>query len=383
MKKNYTLSFSLYQAFFAFILLPFFAYGTYYLIHLGLSSVSIGILLALVSALSVLLQSPLASLADNDVFTIDGLISICLGLYVFSNLGLALGYFPLVFFTLAFVCLNLINPLFNALNIEWNQRGHRVDFGISKGVSSLSYAFFSFVLGRLLLLASPLILPLTAALGGGTLLILILKNKPVHRRKKKRKEKKDRISILKNNPNLVGVLLGICLVYANYAMYNSYLINTIQALGGKESALGGAIAIAAMAEIPVMIFFTQIMRRFELRKLLVFATFFFTLKSLFAYLATGMPMLYFSQFLQMFSFGLYLPTSVYYMASITSEDNRAEAQTALAGATILGRLFSSVLGGALIEYLGVSAMLLAATLMSASGTAFVYIFTRRISHEEK
>lgn len=383
MKKNYTLVFSIYQAIYALILLPFFAYGTYYLIKLGFNNVTIGILLASTNGIAVLAQSFMASLADNNLLSLDHLLILCLSVFVFASLGLVLGYFPLFFYPLALISLYLVNPLFNSLNVEWNHRGHRVDFGVTKAVSSLSYALFSLLLGKLLLSTGPKILPYTASLGGVVLLYLIWKNKEEIEGKIETEIKKERVSIFKKIPNLLGLLLGVSLIYANYSMYNSYLIHTIRSLGGKASALGLAVAIAALSEVPVMIFFTGIMKRFKLKNLLVFSAVFFTLKTLLAFLAQGMLMLYISQFMQMLSFGIYIPTSVYYMASITTKENRAQGQASITGAAILGSLFASLLGGVLIEYFGVSTMLLTATLISAMGALFIYVFSERISHEQK
>lgn len=385
MKKNYTLVFSVYQAIYALILLPFFAYGTYYLIKLGFNNVTIGILLASANGIAVLAQSLMASLADNNVLSLDRLLTLCLGVFVLASLGLIFGYFPLFFYPLALVSLYLMNPLFNSLNVEWNHSGHIVDFGITKAISSLSYAFFSLLIGRLLLSTGPRILPYTATLGGMVLMFFIWKNRAEIEIKEEEETeiKKERTSVFKKIPSLLGLLLGVSLIYINHSMYNSYLIHTIRSLGGKASALGLAVAIASLAEVPVMVFFTKIMKRFKLKNLLVFSAFFFTLKTLITYLAQGMILLYVSQFMQMLSFGIYMPTSVYYMASITTRENRAEAQASITGAAILGSLFASILGGVLIEYFGISTMLLTGTLVSALGTVLIYVFSERISHHEQ
>lgn len=383
MKNNATRSFALYQSLYALILLPFFAYGTYYLLSLGLKSVTVGFLLASANALAVLTQPALAGLADRGIFSLDALICFSLSLFVLSSLGLVLGFAPLLFFALALISLYLINPLLNALSIEWNHRGQTVDFGAAKGTSALSYALFSLSMGSLLLKTGPAILPYTAAFGGSLLLFLIWKQKPAEGEKTQKITIKERPSLFKAQPQLLGLFIGISLVYANYSMFNSYLIHTIRSLGGKESSLGLAVAIAAAAEVPTMVFFSRIMKRFKLRHLLVLSACFFTLKTFIAYLAPGMGVLYFSQFIQMFSFGLYLPTSVYYMASITTHEYRAQAQASITGATTLGSLFAAISGGALIQYLGISAMLLLATLISALGALLIFIFSKRIALEQE
>lgn len=380
--KNYTTKFSIYQALYALMLMPFFAYGAYYLIYLNQDSLTIGIILATSYALAALLQTPIASLSDKEIISLTGLLKLTLLIFIASALALAMGVFPIVSFSLTLILLYLINPLINALSIEMSHSGYELDFGISRGMSSLSYALFSVIIGRILLLTGPKILPLASAIGGIILLILLSLEKIDLAPKKHSHEKKARVPLFKAMPNLIGLMLGISLVYANYSMFNSYLIKTIESLGGSESSLGLAVAIASAAEVPTMFIFSKIMNRFKLRHLLVISAFFFTLKTFVAYLAGSMTILYLSQFIQMFSFGIYLPTSVYYMASITSEEYRAEAQASATGATTFGSLFASLLGGALIHYLSISHMLLIATLISVLGTIMIFIFTERIEREK-
>lgn len=380
--KNYTAKFSIYQALYALMLLPFFAYGTYYLIYLNQDSLTIGIILATSYALAALLQTPLASLSDKEIISLTSLLKLTLLIFIISAFALTLEVFPIVSFSLTLILLYLINPLINALSVEMAYSGYKLDFGISRGMSSLSYALFSVIIGRILLLTGPRVLPLASALGGMSLLLLLSLDRIGLEPKQHSQEKKARIPLFKAMPNLIGLMLGISLVYVNYSMFNSYLIKTIESLGGSESSLGLAVAIASAAEVPTMFVFSRIMNRFKLRHLLVISAFFFTFKTFMAYLAGNILVLYLSQFIQMFSFGLYLPTSVYYMASITSDEYRAEAQASVTGATTFGSLFASLLGGALIQYLSISHMLLIATLISVLGTIMIFAFTERIASEK-
>ncbi len=380
--RNYTRGFSIYQALFALILLPYFAYGTYYLLYLGQSSLSIGIILSLSYGLAALIQTPLASLCDRKILSLSSLLKINLLLFTLASLALALGVLPLISFSLSLILLYLINPLLNALSVEISQQGHELNFGLAKGISSLSYAGFSLILGSLLGLGGPRLVPFTSALGGTLFLLLLLADKKEISSTSKKLKTRKKGSLFKEIPGLFGLLLGVSLVYANYSMFNSYLINTIRDVGGSESSLGLAVAIAAAAEVPSMVFFSKIMKRFKLNHLMVFSALFFTLKTLLAYLAKSVLVLYLSQFMQLFSFGIYLPTSVYYMAEISTEDFRAQAQAAITGATTFGSLFASLLGGLLIQYLGISSMLLIASAVSALGTLLIYIFTERIAGEK-
>lgn len=380
--KNHTLSFSIYSSLYALILLPFFAYGTYYLIYLGLSSLKIGLVLSLSYGLAALIQTPLAGLCDKKILSLRGLLRLSLLAFSLASLALGLNILPLISFSLALILLYLINPLLNALSVELTHQGYEVDFGLAKGLSSLSYALFSLIMGSLLALVGPKLVPFGSALGGLIFFLVLRGEKDLEDRGQEEVKKPSSSSLFRENPSLLGLLLGVSLVYANYSMFNSYLINTIRNIGGGESSLGLAVAIAAAAEVPSMVYFSRIMKNFKLNHLLVFSAVFFSLKTLVAYLAKSLLVLYLSQAMQLLSFGIYLPVSVYYMASITTREYRAQAQAAITGATTLGSLFASLAGGILIHYLGVSSMLLIAFFISCLGCLLIYIFSERIASEK-
>lgn len=383
MKKNFTLPFALLQSLYAMTLMPFFAYGTYYLLSRGFNNISIGIVLAAANILAILMQPAMASWVDGEKISLTKLMGLILTGLILCALALQAHFAELIFFCLVQIAVYSINPLLNTYSVKCNRQGYTVDFGISKGISSLSYALFSLLLGALLKIYGAKLIP-AASIGISILFILSLwKTTPRFRGDSPiSKEGKRGPSLLSKMPALWGVLLSVTLIYSNYSMFNSYLVHTIRHLGGAESQLGIAVAIASASEVPVMILFTKIMQRVKLSKLLCIAAFFFTLKTFLAYLAPNIFSLFLTQAIQMFSFGLYLPASVYYMASITEVKDQAKGQAYMTSAATLGSLIASVLGGMIVEAYGAPRMLLLAASLSALGTVLMIVFTRRLAHEQ-
>lgn len=383
MKKNFTLPFALLQSLYAMVLMPFFAYGTYYLQSQGFNNVIIGIVLAVANILAVLIQPLMATMVDKEKISLPRLMGfILLGLMI-SAFALRGNLLPLVFFALVQIAVYSLNPLLNAYSVSCNRQGYYVDFGVSKGLSSLSYAIFSLLLGSLLKLHGSSLIPMASILISLFFLLALWKTTPTFSKEVIESQTLETAqSLLKKMPSLWGVLFSVTLIYSNYSMFNSYLVNTIRHLGGGESHLGIAVAIASASEVPILLSFSKLMQRVKLSTLLCVSAFFFTLKTFLAFLAPGVWTLYFTQAIQMFSFGIYLPASVYYMASITEVKDQAKGQAYMTSAATLGSLIASVLGGIVVDAFGVPAMLLLATTMSAVGTITMVIFTRRLAHEQ-
>lgn len=364
-------------------LMPFFAYGTYYLLSRGFNNIAIGIVLAAANILAILMQPAMASWVDGEKISLTKLMGMILFGLILSALALQAHLLELVFFCLVQIAVYSLNPLLNTYSVKCNREGYYVDFGISKGISSLSYALFSLFLGALLKIHGAKLIPAASILISVFFILSLWKSTPTFSSSIQiTQEEKKGPSLMKKMPALWGVLLGVTLIYSNYSMFNSYLVHTIRNLGGAESQLGIAVAIASASEMPVMVIFTQIMKRFKLSTLLCVSAFFFTLKTFLAFLAPNIFSLFLTQAIQMFSFGLYLPASVYYMASITETKNQAKGQAYMTSATTLGSLIASVLGGMIVEAYGAPKMLLVATSLSALGTVLMIVYTRRLSREQ-
>ena len=135
-------------------------YVSLYLLELGFSSGDVGVLIALAGLLSAVCQPLAAAYADRpdslSLRTINlmvaGAAAVCGGALIFVRSSRVL---TLLFYGLTLALLQLSNPLVNALGVTSINCGCRLNYGVSKSVSSVTFAAASFLLGRL-----------TASLGG-------------------------------------------------------------------------------------------------------------------------------------------------------------------------------------------------------------------------
>lgn len=169
-------------------------------------------------------------------------------------------------------------------------------------------------------------------------------------------------------------LVGITFLFTFHNMNNSYLIHIITNVGGSSSDLGKALAVAAVTELPVMFLFSRLARRFPSSTLLMVSGVVFALKAAICMLASHMTLLYASQLLQMGSFALYMPASVYYVNHTMDDRDKFKGQAVMTGTNTLGGVFGSLLGGFLIDSAGVPAMNAAGFGLAACGCVLVLLF---------
>ena len=81
--------------------------------------------------------------------------------------------------------------------------------------------------------------------------------------------------------------------------------------------------------------------------------------------------------MQMGSFAIYIPASVYYVNEVMEERDKFKGQALMTGTNTLGGVIGSLLGGFLIDQAGVFVMNLAGLVMAVSGAVLVFLFVFR------
>ena len=123
-----------------------------------------------------------------------------------------------------------------------------------------------------------------------------------------------------------------------------------------------------VVEVPVMLLFPRLTRRFRCSSLLRFAVIMFTVKELLIYLAPNLAVLYAAELLQAFSFAIFVPASVRYVDEVIVKRNAVKGQAFVTAMITLGSIFASYLGGLLLDNSSPSFTLLTGVIVSAAGT---------------
>ena len=366
-----------------------YAFATVFLLSRGFESSMIGVIIAAGNILGVILQPMVASIADrSEKISLHKLTAM---LSIIMILLLVLLYFvpngllaAAVLFLLTDTFLQVIQPLINSVSVYYVNQGVSVDFGSARGIGSLSYAAASYILGivvekfgtRSILMAGILV---ALVLLVTVLSMPVLSSSAASRLGEKEPEQNDAglLVFAGRYKNFMLTLAGITLLFTFHNMNNAYLIKVIENVGGTSADMGRMLSIAAVTELPVMFLFSRISKHFKSSTLLMVSSAFFAIRAAGFMLAGNVMTMYLAALLQIGSFALYIPSSVYYVNETMLDQDKFKGQAVMTATNTLGGVFGSLFGGFLIDNAGVGAMNTVCFAMAAAGAVLVFLFAGR------
>lgn len=382
-----------------------FSFAAVFLHWKNFSNVQIGLVMSLASVLSILMQPIIAALADKSK-TITLREIVLLLMFVVLALAVILVVLPESFLLIGiiYILINALDftliPLFNALAVEYINKGVPMNYGLARGMGSVAFAIMSISIGIAVNHFGPGVL-LSFFIGCHCLLILstynfklsgsssllLTSNKTVNPLDIKSNTESSApsglLSFLTNNKSFSLLLIGIIFIYYGHNIINTYLINIVENVGGNSTDLGISLFIAAALELPAMAAFIFVVKKISCSTLIKISAFFFMMKAFLAWIAPNVFMVYFSMSFQMLSYAIYTPASVYYVNSIINEKDKVKGQTMIgvAAAGIAGTI-GNLTGGKLLDTVGVSNMLLTTVISSVIGFAIILFATESSNVKE-
>jgi len=286
------------------------------------------------------------------------------------------------------IALHVVPPFINAMVMDLSRRGVAVNYGLGRGIGSVSYAVFALVTGLLLEDRAPtLTIPifLAAFLGQFVLLYFFRYNLPALP-DGAQEQKADILSVpqlLKKYPAFTVLLLGCAFLQGSHNTLNTYLIHVMERVGAGEGLMGTLMCIAACAELPSMMFFNRIHKRISLKTLFRICSFGFLMKCTLFLLAQTPTLLYVACALQFLELGLFVPCTVCCVAEKLDSANQVKGQGLIyVCANGLGPAVISLVCGRMVDTLGVGSTLLFLCINAAVGCAVIWVATgRRLDKE--
>ena len=151
-------------------------------------------------------------------------------------------------------------------------------------------------------------------------------------------------TVLIRNKNFLILLVTIFLVSISSTSYYSFLSLYVNELGGSDTIIGWAFAIAAVPEVPLMVYLGALSDKIGRKPLLVAALFSYPLR-LFLYTIVSNPYLILPiQLLHGLTFGVLYVAAIAFISDITSE-TRGTALGLYNTAQSAGSAVGSALGG--------------------------------------
>jgi len=277
-----------------------------------------------------------------------------------------------------FSCVYLMLPFVNSFAGMLSGLGLRINFGIARGVGSLSYALLSLALGRLIERYSPNVLPASGIVFSLALLLMMAlfvrqysKNPSAAAISEKKADSLSLFRFLARDRRFALTLLGIALTYFSHTAFTNFLINVVENVGGGSAEMGVCSFIAAVVELPPMFLFMGLLKKVRCSALLKLSCAMFSVKMLLCFLAPNVPLLYAAQAVQMLAFGLYIPASVQYVNEVIAPADRVKGQALVTSTTTLSAIAASFLCGLMLDNFGVGTTMLISAGVSALGAMVV------------
>ncbi|MCI8417646.1 MAG: MFS transporter [Lachnospiraceae bacterium] len=351
-------------------------FASAFLLDRGYTNSQIGLILATANLIAICMQPLLADLADrSQKVSLIGMtqlantfIGILLLLCLFipkACLALSVIYVMLLAWQMA------LRPLFNSLSSRLEESGYKINFGATRSMGSLSFAIVCGVLGGLSEKFGTQVFPITGEIFLLLLMmVLFFLNRTYHRACGQRtlggvgyanvegEKEIDLLTFIRRNRLFLLVNVGGAGIFFSNTMTSNFMLQIVESIGGTSGDMGTSFALMAFLEMPPLIFFEKIHQRISNRILLEFGAVCFAIKIVLLFFARSVPMLHAAQCFQLTSFGIFLPAMVSFIDETMEKGERVKGQALYTMMMTLASIFASLVGGFVLEYQGVSAMLL-------------------------
>ncbi|MBR5301974.1 MAG: MFS transporter [Clostridia bacterium] len=380
-KRSLTTLYCLHQACYFFAIAGIGAFAVTYLMDRGFAAAQIGLMLALTSVCSCILQPVIGSYVDKrSMALLTGIITRFLAVALLSFAAIEALPLPLpvtaLLFVLGSLTFSITVPLSSSLCAYYSQNGHHIDYGMGSGVGSLSFSFASLIIGYMI-----------AALGSSFMMRFCLTFIVLEIVFMLRYPKINSISaaavrtaaasslslpaFCRRYRRFILTLLGVLLLAACHAMAENYLIQIFTRLGGGSEHVGIALFIACTTAAPFLLFFEKIQRRTGVIPLLRLAGIFYIIKAVLLIFAPTIGSVYVIVLVQTFTYGFLYPPLYYFVGQRIAPADTAKGQTMAASLYTLGTALGNSLGGTVLDYFSLNAMLALAAFLAACGMLLI------------
>ena len=400
-KKSFlfNLKYAAIQGFYWMMFCSVIGYLSTYLLSNDFNNSQIGAILAISNIIAVILQPIIADFVDKQK-KISLTTILCCFITTILILSITLTLIGKNFIILCFIItpiitvITVIHPLINSLSFIYEKDGILINFGLARGIGSLSYAVVSIIIGNFIELFSPTIIPMFYVITILGILIFVStfrlpKSKndvmasPKERVENPTKNKTSIVIFIKKYKKFMIMLSGAVFILFDHSLINNFFAQIVYDIGGNNAQMGRAISLCAAVELPMMVLFNKLKDKINCGTLLKLSGVLFTVKHFITYVADSISLLYVAQLFQLVSFGLFLPAAVYYVKQIMDEFDATKGQAFVTIAITLGSVFAGLVGGRILDLYGVSTMLFIGFISSFIGSIIMFFSCDQTAQECK
>ena len=381
MKKSLTFQYTFHQMAYWATAAGIVSFATAFLLQQGFAASTVGVLLASGNLLSCGFQPVMAGWADRTggnvlkwmTATLTAVSAACF-------LSIQLLPLPRVVFGLLYLlgvfAFDAMNPLMNALNVSYMTGGYTINYGLSRGMGSLAYAFAALGIGKVMARfgAEWMIWISIALLAINAAMSLSYPSLVTAVSGEKKADECCSVPVFFRRYKWYCVsLLGVILLGMFHAMTENYLIEIVTPLGGDSGTVGVALFIATVIEAVILVYLDKVRSRISDNWLFKIAGLAFLLKAVLFLLASSITAIYFIQLLQGVSYTFLSPIQMYYANNKVHAADMVKGQAFITASYTLGCAAGNFIGGQLLSAFDIRALLVAGVAMAAAGTAVFFL----------
>jgi PPP family 3-phenylpropionic acid transporter len=366
-----------------------FLYVTVILQSKGFTSTEIGLTVALGSALSILLPTAIAYVyARIPGAPLKAVVAAVRVVTLVSSVLLIFVDSPVAVVSFIFIVISgttvAVGSLTNALAMQFESTSVKINFGAARAAGSAGCILMSILTGMIsgdtdaIIALSALLLCFCIVL---TLVFDTPRKAALLANPGKRLDKTDIPAALPaassgalrllRDPKCALFFLVMMLSFANVGVFDTYQLNILKSVGGTDADYGVMLILMVTLETPVMLLFKPLSKRFSMTALMITGFSAMLLKDIALLFAGGTAAVFAMQGFNMLAIGLFSPAQVYFSNSLVGPDETVQAQALFSGTAIAtGRILGNLLGGVIIDTLGLHALLIVAAVYAALSIVF-------------
>ena len=363
-----------------------FAYN--YLSQSGFDDGTIGTVMSLISLFGIFLGPAAADLVDRSPKLtqksfITAAMVVC-AVFAAILLFIPQGAFlilPIVI--ISFMCPGMCGPLLNGMAFIYEKAGGVINYGLCRGLGSAAFAVGSFLLGQIWAYLGRNTLPVWVIAGTIFTIAVIQLMPDAPKRRIEGNGRGQSISMpqfLIKYKKVTVVVCALILMFFCHFIVQSYMAIVIGTFDSSnvEGVQGTALLIQALAELPTMLGFTFLLNRFGIPKILAIGSIVFSVKHVLILMCNSVPMFYGAMVLQMLSFAIIIPATVYLSNQLVGEADQNKGQAAFSTASFIGMLLASFIGGWMFTFLDVKLVIGVGVVASVAGTIIMLAALRKM-----
>lgn len=287
----------------------------------------------------------------------------------------------MVAYILLYGAIMISSPLTSQIAIDYLRAGKPINFGLARGMGSVSYAICAALAGQGVNALGPAVLLPVFVISAAAFLVSMHTLPPITPREAEGARQTapsapDRgrgvAAFVARYRLLMLILVGFGFAYSASSCLSTYLINIVTSLGGDVSLYGIGIFLNAMSELPFMALVPRLRRRFGAGALLMVAAMAYLARNLLISFAPSLPVVFLGLAFQGLSFGTLTSLLTYYVGEVCEEADGMLGQTLIAIMTSgFGSMAGNYLGGRLQDTLGLETMFAYAAVCTVIGAALL------------